>query len=376
MKPEVWFAIPSANVGLCRKNLPAWRDMGYRTAVYQGRERGDVPADIVVWSDTYNGWADAVNTLCLSIVPATTPIVVTGGDDMLPDPTKRAGEIGEEFLEHFKGSFGVMQPHGDEFLSARSYCGSPWIGREWFTSMYGGRGAMWPGYRHNWADNEIFWLARCFDALWERPDLSHFHDHFSRHGGEMPEYWKENSERRDRADLQLFIARSWQRFPGHEPIGPRAGARFDAARFEREYRGFAEICWITKYGLGSLAASGERRLRAALDRCAAAGRTTVALYGAGTHTRAIGSSLMEPPVRIRCIIDDNAELHGRSLWGFPIVSVAQALTMNLDAVVLSSNSMEDKLRAAAQPLARAGVEIISLYENAVEDPTAEGVAAA
>ncbi len=153
--PEVWLALPSASVEMSRKNLPAWRAMGYKVAVYQGRERGEIPADVCVYSDEYHGWSDAVNRLCLSIVPKSADIVVAAGDDMLPDPHVDAGTIGRQFLERYPDLFGVMQPHGDPYLGARLYCGSPWMGRAYFENMYGGRGPTWPQYRHNWTDNEI-----------------------------------------------------------------------------------------------------------------------------------------------------------------------------------------------------------------------------
>ena len=68
---EVWFAIPSASVERCRLRLPAWRERGYRIAILQNEERGDIPADITRWSDRYPGWAESINILCRDIVPAS-----------------------------------------------------------------------------------------------------------------------------------------------------------------------------------------------------------------------------------------------------------------------------------------------------------------
>lgn len=103
------------------------------------------------------------------------------------------------------------------------------------------------------------------------------------------------------------------------------------------------------------------RTRAAIERCADEGKTTVALYGAGTHTRALGPVLLEPRVRVACIIDDNPARHGQRLWGFPIVSQQEAKAMGVQAVILSANSFEDKLWAGSAPLREAGVEVIRLY---------------
>jgi hypothetical protein len=102
------------------------------------------------------------------------------------------------------------------------------------------------------------------------------------------------------------------------------------------------------------------RMRAALEACAARGERRVALYGAGTHTRALGAVLMEPPVEIVCIIDDNADGDGR-LWGYPVVTRDAALALGLDAVVLSANTWEDRLWEAGAPLREAGIPVHRLY---------------
>jgi hypothetical protein len=359
MGPEVWFAIPSASPERCRRVLPRWREMGYKVAVLQNFERGEIPADIAVWSDTYPGWPGSINQLCASVVPPTAQIVVSGGDDMLPDPDHSAGELAEQFLARFPDGFGVMQPHGDDFLGARTFCGSPWLGRGWIERAYGGQGPMPAQYRHNWADNELYWVARCLGSLWERPDLSQRHEHFSRTGDAAPEYWTRNVAGKDRDDVQTFIARAWQHFPGCEPSD--ASRRFNADLFRAEYRNTAEAYWISRYGQQLVTSDAEARVRAAMMECRAQGRTIVGIFGAGTHTRALAALLMDPPVCVTCIIDENPALAGRSLWNYPIVTPAHAATLGLDAVILSSHTMEDALEAASQPLVAHGVPVIRLY---------------
>src|SRR5262249_54265870 len=104
-----WFAIPSASPDKCRKVLPALRAMGYKIAVLQNQARADIPADLVVWSDTYPGWAESINILARQVVPRDCPVIVSGGDDMLPDPSQRAGELARQFLGRFPDTLGVMQ---------------------------------------------------------------------------------------------------------------------------------------------------------------------------------------------------------------------------------------------------------------------------
>ncbi|MCA9292239.1 MAG: hypothetical protein KDA20_00315 [Phycisphaerales bacterium] len=355
--PDVWFAIPSANPDKCRQTLPAWREMGYKIAVLQNFERGEIPADLCVWSDHYPGWPGSVNMLCKSIVPKDARVVVSGGDDMLPDPNHTAQELAQQFLERFPDTFGVMQPHGDEFLAARRYCGSPFMGRAWFDSMYGGRGGMYDGYHHNYADNELYWVAKGMGALWERPDLSHYHDHFTREGRAAPDYWT-SVRSNDLHDCLLYYARVHERFPGHEPLNVDLKGRKYAHPGD----------------LGPLLVLADQRLlRVAIDNpfataisrglgeAAADGCTSVAVYGIGFHTQVGSAAIAEPPVRIACFIDDNASNHGRELWNIPVVSRDDARRMGVDGIVLSANSVEDRLYENCAAFLAQGIKVYRLY---------------
>lgn len=355
---DVWFAIPSANPEKCRKVLPVWREMGYKTAVLQNYERGDIPADITVWRDRYPGWPASSNILCREIVPKSCPIVVCGGDDMLPDPNYSARDLAEQFLQRFPDTFGVMQPHGDEYLAARRYCGSPFLGRAWFDTMYGGKGGMYAGYHHNYADNELFWLAKGMGALWERPDLSHYHEHFTRSGAPQPAYWS-SVKANDLQDCLLYYARVHAGFPGHEPSGPGAEPRrrFEPAAERTEMLVLADQR-LFRVALENPYAAA---IAAALDRCAQAGLDPVALYGLGFHTQIGVAALCEPPVRIACIIDDNPVNHGRRPWNIPVVSRERALESGIRAVVLSANSVEDRLWDNSAIFRDVGIPVLRLY---------------
>ncbi len=355
---EVWFAIPSASVDRCRARLGEWRSMGYRVAVLQNRERGEIVADRVVWCDTYPGWSESVNILCRGVVPREAPVVVTGGDDMLPDPNHDADELLKLFRERFPDGFGVMQPTGDPHMNAREYCGSPWLGRAWIEEAYGGRGPMFGGYRHNWADHELHWVARGLGALAEEPEIRQAHEHFTRTGEAAPSFWADTVAASDRSDVELFISRLWQGFPGHAPLGGRRGCSADWWR--ERYPGLAERYWATRYGKRRLAESSERAMRDALQHCADRGLTTVVIYGAGTETRSAAGALMEPPVEVVGVIDDDARMTGRRLWGYTIETMDQATARGLavDAVLISSRSCGDSMERSAAALAGRGAHIL------------------
>ncbi len=357
--PEIWFAIPSASVDRCRARLPEWRDRGYRVAVLQNQERGDIPADIVCWSDTYPGWGESINILCREIVPKSAGIVVSGGDDMLPEASLTARELGEQYFERFPDGFGVMQPAGDTFMWGDNYCGSPWFGRSFFESMYGGRGPMFGGYRHNWADYELYWVARCIGRLWMRSDVQQYHAHFTREDEDTPEWWTRNVADADRRDCETFLARKYRCFPGHEPVGREVG--FDESDLLANEQGVAEWKWNRAYSPHASSNVPAERLTEALESCAARGMGRVAIYGTGTHTRRAAQALAQPRVDVVCFVDDNTETHGSKLWGIPIVGIEEV--GDVDAVVASSDSFEAQMLERARVALGDGVAVIGLYDR-------------
>jgi hypothetical protein len=218
---SVWFAIPSKRpVSEARSALQAWSEMGYSIAVVREPEDGWIQlATIHIPTQQYLGWARSVNLLVASIMaydPAAEWIV-TGGDDYLPDQTKRADEIASELTELFGGTLGVMQPTGDRWSEGRCttcngtgrllnlsgrpvggnhacpdcngtgtsavidrICGSPWMGREFCRRMYHGAGPLYNGFYHNFADEHLQCVARKLGILWQRRDLIHRHEHWAR----------------------------------------------------------------------------------------------------------------------------------------------------------------------------------------------------
>ena len=374
---DVWLVLPTANADNCARTLPAWRDMGYRIAVLQDTRRFDCEADAIVHAPAYPGWPATVNHLFREVVPETTRVIVAAGDDMFPDPTLRAGELAEQFLERFPDTFGVMQPHGDRFEETQQFCGSPWLGRAWMERMYAGRGGMCDAYTHHWADDELYWVSRCLGALWSRDDVSQYHDHFRRTGAEMPEYWRQSVHANDARDTLTFIARAASGFPGCEPAWPAGSAapRFDRDLFRSEYKGRAETYWRTHHAAQPQRSEAEARIEAALQRCAELGLRRVALFGAGRHTRKAAAALAQPPVEVAAILDENPDLGGTRLWNFPVWGVALAAAKGLDAVVLSSDAMEPALRAAAEPLRAAGAAVVGLYPELTVTPPARAARA-
>ena len=215
----IWFAIPSKRIPseaeIC---LSKWRALGYRIALW--RDVGDppIPADLTL-SGKYRGYHIAVNQLCQEILRTDEEAqwIVTGGDDIDPQPGMTAQFIGHQCTEHFAGTFGVMQPGGDKWGTPNSFCGSPWMGREFCRRMYGGRGPFSEAYFHMYGDNEMWEVAEKLGILWPRPDLIHYHHHWQREGKEEPDFLKVADSCYAKLG-QLFKERRESGFPGHEPI--------------------------------------------------------------------------------------------------------------------------------------------------------------
>lgn len=208
--------LPSANPAMARKHLPKWVSAGYRVIMLQDRVRFDVAGCEVVHVEEYLGYALSVNKLYREVPGVSgAEVVVLIGDDMDPDPILSPGDLRRQFLERFPDTFGVMQPIGDDLSGVDRICGSPWVGRSFASRINGGRGPLWSGYYHFFADEELFDVSTMLKRLWQRRDVSHYHDHWSRNR-ERPPHLAEAQARWD-SDKSLHARRKAEGFPGHEP---------------------------------------------------------------------------------------------------------------------------------------------------------------
>jgi hypothetical protein len=229
----VWYCIPSARpVGAAAVCFERWRERGYRTACLRdegdGALRSELGVDLMVMQPrgAYRGYAASLNALCALVLryDPQCQIIVAGGDDMRPDPNYMARDIAEQFLAHFKGTLGVLQPTGDAWPQDRDasgrngverIAGSPWLGRAWCERAYLGRGPEFPGYYHSFNDEELQLVAERAGLFWQRPDLVHYHEHWAREAGwgaEPPDHWKPVRAAWER-DKTLFTARATAGFP-------------------------------------------------------------------------------------------------------------------------------------------------------------------
>lgn len=235
---SVWFTIPSARpADQARACIASWRSFGYKTAIF--RDNPDPPecpidADITIIGP-YGGYAEASNRVIREVRdrdPHATWFVC-GGDDVFPEAAKTADIIAAECSAHFRGTFGVMQPTGDRWgdnnpgpwPKGSAYidrvCGSPWLGREFCERMYGGKGPWCELYRHMFVDEELQNVAVRVGVLWQRRDLTHFHNNWGLEGdtAKMPEFLREvNSPKHWQDSKMLFESRRRAGFPGHEAI--------------------------------------------------------------------------------------------------------------------------------------------------------------
>ena len=213
--PDAWVVWPTCNPVRHKGKLNAWRSQGYRVGVLVNGVLGYDHADLMIWESEYRGYWQSVNMLCHALIERADVIVVAA-DDMCPDPNLTAQEIAQQFLEHFPGGYGVMQPTGDDLDGTDRICGSPWLGREWIKESYCGYGPYWGGYLRFYGDEELFNVAKQQGVLWQRPDLTQYHDHWLRTGTKT-DYQIANEAWWDQ-DKELFRQRRCDGFPGSERL--------------------------------------------------------------------------------------------------------------------------------------------------------------
>ena len=232
---RVWFVIPSKRPLVeANKSLDKWRERGYRLALW--RDEGDdlhPQCDLLMVSSPYPGWGGSVNVLGRMVLERDPECnwIVTGGDDTYPDPTHDPADIARECEERFGGTLGTMQPCGDPWGEENRYyqqhftkprhieriAGSPWIGREYFLQANMGDGPIWAEYRAMYDDQELQEVATKQGLFWQRRDLTHYHDHWTRKNEPFPEfsrYW--NSPAHFESNRALFNRRKAAGFPGSE----------------------------------------------------------------------------------------------------------------------------------------------------------------
>lgn len=249
MSYPAWLCIPSARPS--GGTIGKWKEKGYGVEIWRN------PDDLQVEYEHYDkiiiapypGYAVACNALIKAAMEADPQCnwFVCAGDDTLPSERDPA-EIASECTDYFSGvqflagewerayagdTFGVMQPTGDRtFGDAQGpyidrVAGSPWLGREFCRRMYGGNGPYWPEYTHQFVDQELQEVAIKYGLLWQRPDLTHFHDHWGRprvgepmgKASRMPSFLAEaNSGPHWARAKAIFEARKLAGFPGSEPI--------------------------------------------------------------------------------------------------------------------------------------------------------------
>jgi hypothetical protein len=215
---SVWLTIPSARPPEeAAPILRQWRERGYKIALSFDTEdelhkRSGMfdLAQCPSKGDSYPGYAKAVNDLVqrLLVYEPDADWFIAAGDDALPDPNKSAEEIAWECNHHFslefclrsgqphdivrywpERTFGVMQPTGDRWQEGAGgfesadidrVCGSAWMGREFCKRIYGGKGPLWPEFKHMFVDEHLQCVAQKLGILWQRRDLTQKHLHWKR----------------------------------------------------------------------------------------------------------------------------------------------------------------------------------------------------
>lgn len=111
-------------------------------------------------------------------------------------------------------------------------------------------------------------------------------------------------------------------------------------------------------------------LRRALIACHSYGHRRVALYGAGAFVRRCADALCEPPVEIIGFMDDDPARRTGRVWGYPVLCPDVALTADLDAIILTAPSCEQRLWERTAWFRDARIRVIPLTGPHADLPAA------
>ena len=214
---NVLAAWPSVDVIEANDTAAVWKAQGYGTAVlvdYSCDEQQHI--DQLFHIDKWKGFPYAANYLCKK---TNYDIIIIAGNDLTPDLSHTAQELGSEFINYFNGTMGLMHPTGDRYglIDDASIC--PWIGREYAARM---PGPYNEDYYHYFCDGELQDVAKLQGVFWQRPDLIQYHDHWAREGQVRPDHLKPANERHT-ADKVTYETRKAANFPGAFPCSNKIG---------------------------------------------------------------------------------------------------------------------------------------------------------
>lgn len=120
-----------------------------------------------------------------------------------------------------------------------------------------------------------------------------------------------------------------------------------------------------RWARGMQCPENTRRLQRALLACHSRGLRRVALYGAGAFAKSCADALCEPRPEIVGFIDDDTAKQGKRIFGYPVLCADVALTADLDAVILTAPSVEERLWQRTAWFRQARIRVIPLgHEHA------------
>jgi hypothetical protein len=206
----VWVVFPTANPERADRAIKIWQAKGYNVAILTNTEDcASLRCQLHIASGRYSGYFRSANALAKAVL-ALDPdfrVLVCAADDMEPDPNLTADAIAEQYLTRFPSGFGVLQPTGDDLDGTDRICGSPWVGRAWIETAYGGHGPLCEDYTAFFGDEELLNVSKTLGALWQRPDLTQYHDHWSRKGRGAKTAYQEENNKHWAADKRTFERR-------------------------------------------------------------------------------------------------------------------------------------------------------------------------
>ncbi len=229
MIPDHFVVYPCADPERGFACATRWWAYGYQPLVMTYQDEWDAkvantgPIILIQKPKPWPGYYQVINTIVRAALDCGAKLITCIGDDMAP-PRVGAAEHSRMYFDQFPSGFGVMQCTGDRQgqaiagkVNSERICGSPTFGRAWAERAFGGAGAFGNyGFRSFYCDEMLHEVTQKMGVLYQEPELSIDHEHWS-FGRSEKKWWHIEANENWAHDKALFDKLKAEGFPGHEP---------------------------------------------------------------------------------------------------------------------------------------------------------------
>ena len=204
---------PSARIDMAYSCAKEWEQKGYIPLVMLDPPTRAVlfaPCTVIEGPSPFPGYYQVINQIARSAFLFGADVCTFIGDDMTP-PKQGAEEHTLRYFARFPDGYGMMQCTGDRQgekiggkVNSERICGSPTFGRGWHEKAFGGTGGFPTAFSSFYADEVLKEVAERLGLLYQEPDLTIDHLHWS-FGRSVRQPYHERAEKNWQQDQAVFM---------------------------------------------------------------------------------------------------------------------------------------------------------------------------